>query len=272
MPGTSTDGRLRSASASTSSRNGHCSIHCRRTATDCGIDLTPAVHRNGRVTVGQCYYSVPAKFIGRLKVRVKLKANELWIYGGWHVVAARHPRLTRRYTFHDILEDHYLEILLVKPGAFVGASALAQARAEGGFTKTHEALWAAAKQKAGDGEGIRLLIEVLLLHRQLSAHAVVAGITTVLGIGSVSTDLVAIEFRKAIEDTEEEHDTSGQDRPDEEPAGGPVEKEVTGGAKVVFLHARRLPADSRRVPCGDRASCGRLPPGGECTRDRSDRS
>ncbi|MEU2074520.1 hypothetical protein [Streptomyces sp. NPDC013489] len=43
---------------------------------DCGIDLTPTVARNSRITVRQCYYSVPAKFIGT-KVRVKLRANEL---------------------------------------------------------------------------------------------------------------------------------------------------------------------------------------------------
>ncbi|MER6682553.1 IS21 family transposase [Streptomyces olivaceoviridis] len=63
---------------------------------DCGIDLTPTVARNSRITVRQCYYSVPAKFIGT-KVRVKLRANELWVFDGCKVVA-RHPQLTRRYT------------------------------------------------------------------------------------------------------------------------------------------------------------------------------
>ncbi|MDH6115138.1 transposase [Kitasatospora sp. MAP12-15] len=159
---------------------------------DCGIGLTPVVARNSRVTVRQGYYSVPAKFIGS-KVRIKLRANELWVFDGRQVVA-RHPRLTRRYTYHDFL-DHYLEILLVKPGAFAGASALAQARAEVSFTKGHEAFWAAAKQKVGDREGTRMLIEVLLLHRQLPAAALVQGVATCLRIGSVSTDLVAIEAR-----------------------------------------------------------------------------
>ncbi|MEV6748933.1 hypothetical protein AB0N21_31845 [Streptomyces sp. NPDC051080] len=112
---------------------------------DCGIDLTPVVQRNGRITVRQSYYSAPAKFIGA-KVRVKLRANELLVFDGRKIVA-RHPRLTRRYTAHDVL-DHYLEILLVRPGAFAGASALAQARPEGTFTKTHEAFWAAARASA----------------------------------------------------------------------------------------------------------------------------
>jgi hypothetical protein len=32
---------------------------------DCGQDLTPTVHRNGRITVRQSYYSVPAGSSGR---------------------------------------------------------------------------------------------------------------------------------------------------------------------------------------------------------------
>ncbi|MEH6373269.1 IS21 family transposase [Streptomyces sp. KLMMK] len=209
---------------------------------DCGIDLTPLVQRNGRITVRQCYYSVPAKFIGT-KVRVKLRANELWVYDGRKVVT-RHPRLTRRYTFHDIL-DHYLEILLVRPGAFAGASALAQARAEGTFTKVHEAFWSAAKTRCGDRDGTRLLIEVLLLHRQLPADAVIAGLTTLLKVGSVNPDLVAIEARKAMENT-------AGDAPDEAAGiGGTVpvddgEQDTDGeGAQVISLRSRRLPPDLR---------------------------
>ncbi|MFJ3630896.1 hypothetical protein [Streptomyces sp. NPDC090112] len=142
--------------------------------------------------------------------------------------------------------DHYLEILLVKPGAFAGASALAQARAEGGFTKTHEAFWAAAKKKRGDREGTRQLIEVLLLHRQLPAHAVVAGMAVVVRIGSISTDLVAIEARKAIEDTEETdlHPHGGTEDDGEtvdQESGDPADE----GAKVISLNARRLPSDAR---------------------------
>lgn len=211
---------------------------------DSGIDLTPVVHRNGRVTVRQCYYSVPAKFIG-MKVRVKLRANEVWVFDG-RTVVARHPRLTRRYTYHDIL-DHYLEILLVKPGAFAGAAALAQARAEGGFTKVHEAFWAAAKKKAGDKEGTRMLIEVLLLHRQLPAAALVAAMSTVLRVGSVSTDLVAIEARKAMENSGLDDVEPADDGHFADDACDGAGEDAPGGtdAKVISLHARRLPPDPR---------------------------
>ncbi|WTT40893.1 IS21 family transposase [Kitasatospora sp. NBC_00085] len=207
---------------------------------DCGIDLTPVVARNSRITVRQCYYSVPAKLIGT-KVRVKLRANELWVFDGRKVVA-RHPRLTRRYTYHDFL-DHYLEILLVKPGAFAGASALAQARAEGGFTKIHEAFWAAAKTRAGDREGTRMLIEVLLLHRQLPPEALVTAMETCLRVGSVSTDLVAIEARKAMEGTDADDAELLADAG--EVAADGATATPAAAAQVISLHARRLPPDPR---------------------------
>lgn len=105
---------------------------------DCGTTLSPLVRRDARIVVRQCYYSVPARLIGR-RVRVSLRANEVLVFEGRHIVA-RHPRLSRRYEFHDVL-DHYLEILLVKPGAFAGSAALVQAREDGVFTAAHDAFW-----------------------------------------------------------------------------------------------------------------------------------
>lgn len=161
---------------------------------DCGITLTPKVGRDSRITVRQSLYSVPARFIGR-RVRVSLRANELVVFDRGTVIA-RHSRLTHRGQSHDDL-DHYLEILLGKPGALAGSTALATARAEGTFTPVHDAFWAAARTAHGDTAGTRLLIEVLLLHRHRPAEFVIAGITAALEAGATSPDLVAIETRKA---------------------------------------------------------------------------
>jgi len=223
-------------------------------AYDTGLDLCPTVHRNGRITVRQSYYSVPARFIGQ-RVRVSLRANEVVVFDGARQVA-RHPRLTRRYDYHDIL-DHYLEVLLVKPGAFAGAAALAAARAEGSFTAAHEAFWAAARQAHGEREGTRALIEVLLLHRQLPAAAVIAGVEAVLRAKAASFELVAIEARKALEEGIGAHEAA--DHVDGEaatgdgampPAGAQDKDEAVPGpprARVISLLAR-LPADARPVP------------------------
>jgi hypothetical protein len=161
---------------------------------DCGVTLTPTASRSSRITVRQCYYSVPARFIGR-KVRVSLRANHLLVFDGRREVA-RHRRLTRRYDYHDEL-DHFLEILLAKPGALAGSSALATARAEGTFTPAHQAFWDAAVATHGQAVGTRALVEVLLLHRHRPAAAVLAGITAALAAGSTSPELVAVEARKS---------------------------------------------------------------------------
>ena len=45
------------------------------------LTLTPRVDRYARVTVRQCYYSVPAQLIGR-RVRVRLGASQLVVFDG----------------------------------------------------------------------------------------------------------------------------------------------------------------------------------------------
>jgi hypothetical protein len=65
------------------------------------------------------------------------------------------------------LRDHYLEVLVRKPGAFPGSTALEQARSAGKFTPVHDAWWAQAQKVHGEWDGTRALIEVLLLGRHL---------------------------------------------------------------------------------------------------------
>ena len=147
--------------------------------------LWPRVDRYARISVGKCRYSVPARLIGS-RVRVMLSANELRVLDG-SKLAAVHPRLIAAGDEHLEL-DHYLEILVRKPGALPGSAALAQARAAGVFTSAHEAFWAAARARHGDAAGTRALIEVLLLHRRMPAGQVIAGMTAALGAGSCSPE------------------------------------------------------------------------------------
>jgi transposase len=234
---------------------------------DCGVTLTPRVSRDSRITVRQCHYSVPARFIGT-RVRVSLRANELLVFDRATVVT-RHDRLTRRGCAHDML-DHYLEILLSKPGALAGSTALAAARAEGSFTATHEAFWAAARAARGDIEGTRALIEVLLLHRHRRAEFVIAGMAKALQAGTTNPEVVAIDARKADNAYREanplldEYDLSElgvQPADPHEPTGGTGTDPVAGSqvspasvqsgptTSVIPLRTRReLPADHRPLP------------------------
>ncbi len=205
---------------------------------DTALSLTARVDRYAQIMVRQVRYSVPARLIGS-RVRVALSASQLQVFDGAARVAT-HPRVLSRG--HAVLElDHYLEILLGKPGALPGSTALAQARTAGKFTATHEAFWAAARAGHGDAAGTRALIEVLLLHRRLRRDAVLAGIRAALAAGSVSADVVAIEARKHI--TTANAVTGAK-------AGEPAAPQRSRAA-VVTLGARRraaFPADERPAP------------------------
>jgi transposase len=160
---------------------------------DTAATLWPRVDRYARVSIGKCRYPVPAYLIDS-RARVVLSANELRVFDGAKLVAA-HPRLTAAGAEHLEL-DHYLEILARKPGALAGSAALAQARATGVFTSVHDAFWAAARARHGDGAGTRALIEVLLLHRRMPPWQVIAGMQAALAAGSCPADVVAVEARK----------------------------------------------------------------------------
>jgi transposase len=203
---------------------------------DTGTVLWPRADKFARISVGKCRYSVPARLIGT-RVRIRLTANELEVYDKSQL-AAVHPRLVCSGAEHLDL-DHYLEILLRKPGALPGSVPLKQARAAGTFTPAHQRLWDAARARLGDGPGTRVLIEVLLLHRRLAAGSVTAGITAALAAGSCSPDVIAVEARKHAA-------AAGTRTGDEVP--GPVPR--ASGASVITLPRRRepLPRDGRAAP------------------------
>lgn len=160
---------------------------------DVAAQLSCRVDAKSRICVRQSYYSVPARYAGR-RLQVRLGATTITAIVDGTVVAT-HVRSLHKYT-EDLTLDHYLEVLARKPGALPGATALAQARASGAFTKDHQAFWDAARQAGGDAAGTRALVGVLLLHRTLPAAAISAGITAALAAGSVDADLVAVEARR----------------------------------------------------------------------------
>jgi transposase len=208
---------------------------------DPGLSLSPRVDRYARISVRQCRYSVPARLIGKT-VRVSLRASELLVFDRGRVVA-RHERLIHRGGQRLDL-DHYLEILIRKPGALSGSTPLAQARARGLFTAAHQQFWDRAKAAHGDGAGTRALIEVLLLHRRHAHADVLAGITAALAAGSASPELVAIETRKAAAG----HAAPGQAQSGTNPPGKPARSRPAAVVDLPARTRRALPADSRPAP------------------------
>jgi transposase len=159
--------------------------------------ITPVrVDRKARVCVRQSFYSVPARFAGR-ELTARIGGTRIEVAEGGTIVAS-HERSTLRGS-QTLVLDHYLEILVRKPGAMPGALATHQARQAGVLTRAHEAFWARARRKFGDGGGTRALIEVLLLHRRLPFPAVHAALEAVNSAGSADPALVAIEARRISE-------------------------------------------------------------------------
>ena len=160
---------------------------------DVAVELECRVDHKARICVRQAYYSVPVHLVGR-KTRVRLGASHLEIFDGSTVVA-RHLR-----SLHKGLEtltlDHYLEILVRKPGALRGATALAQARRAGTFTEAHQRFWDVARRRHGDQAGTRALIEILLQHRRLPTDAIVTALDAANHTGITDPAVVSVEARR----------------------------------------------------------------------------
>lgn len=122
----------------------------------------------------QCYYFVPARCVGR-RLAIRLSATAVEV----------------------LTLDHYLEVLKIKPGALPGATALAQAKASGALTTTHQDYWDAARKARGDAVGTRALIEMLLAHPTLPADPLIAAMGKALEAGVLDPQVVLIDARRA---------------------------------------------------------------------------
>jgi transposase len=155
--------------------------------------LEARVDTRARVSVRQCYYSVPVRYAGR-RLPVRLSATRVEVLDGARVVAG-HERAAGKHV--EVLTlDHYLEVLKVKPGALPGATALVQAKAGGAFTITHQRYWDAARRERGDAGGTRALIEVLLAHRTLPPAALIAAMGKAIDVAMLDPQVVLIDARR----------------------------------------------------------------------------
>jgi transposase len=157
--------------------------------------LQARVDNRSRVSVRQSYYSVPVRYVGR-RLSVRLTGHAVEVLDGARVVA-RHERAFGRYA-QVLTLDHYLEVLKTKPGALPGATALAQAKAKGTFTRSHQAYWDEARRARGDAPGTRALIEILLAHRTTAAPALTAAMDRAVASGCLDPQVVLIDARREL--------------------------------------------------------------------------
>jgi len=162
-------------------------------AFDATVHLRARVDAKARISVRQCRYSVPVRLVGK-EVEVFLGPEFLEVRHN-RAAIVRHERCITKGAEVLVL-DHYLETLLAKPGALPGSTALEQARQRGTFSPQHEQLWQTARRRLGDKAGTTVLIDVLLLGRHMASGALLAGIDAALAVGSIDTNVIAIEARR----------------------------------------------------------------------------
>jgi hypothetical protein len=113
---------------------------------------------------------------------------ELWQHGG---LLARHERCFGRQ--QQVLDlEHYLDVLLKKPGALAGSTPLAQCRAQGRWPASYDQFWAGLKQRQGKQQGTKAMIEVLLLAREYGALALQQAVTAAVAFGG--SDVGAVQL------------------------------------------------------------------------------
>lgn len=131
-----------------------------------GFDLAavhfPVVNASGMVRVLTNFYSVPLP--AGVEVQVKVWAGSIEIWHGGRRVAGHERSFSRQQKVLDL--EHYLEVLMKKPGAFSGSTPLEQWRAQGRWPESYDRFWDILKKRQGKQEGTRGMIEVVMLGRE----------------------------------------------------------------------------------------------------------
>jgi transposase len=154
---------------------------------DTDVVSRAVVDSHGRVRIANNKYSVPISLRG-LSVELRLGAREVrCIQNGREV--ARHERLTGTGG-QSLKLDHYIDLIVHRPGALRGSIPLAQARATGEWPKSYDALWAAFVARHGKAEGTRQMVAVLLLHREHGRELVEVAAATALERGCIEAEAV----------------------------------------------------------------------------------
>ena len=157
------------------------------------------VDAKGLVNIKTNRYSVPIGLTGR-NVEVRRHARTVEMVHGGRLVAA-HDRIFERFGIQVTL-DHYLDLLRLKPGAFKGSLPLSQAKVAGTFPPLYDRLWEVLKQRYGETEGTKQLVEVLLLHRQAPRAQVEAAVADALRLGCCDAGAIAVLVRHQMAEEE----------------------------------------------------------------------
>lgn len=140
----------------------------------------------GCVQVKTNRYSTPLRVAAQVRVRVLPTTVEV-IHQGQ--VVACHRRCYERY--QQILDlEHYLDVLMRKPGAFAGSKPLQHWRDEGRWTNEYDEFWRGLQHRNGAAAGTRLMIELLQSGRLYGYEKLSQAIAQALSLGAMDASAV----------------------------------------------------------------------------------
>lgn len=148
----------------------------------------PTVNGLGCVKVRTNAYSAPLEAGASVQVRLSPTTVTVWHAGR---CVAEHERCYGRY--QEVLNlEHYLDVLLHKPGALAGSKPLAQWRQLGRWPASYDRLWEQLMQRQGKQKGTREMIELLRLGRSHGQEKLRTAIEAALGLGCA--DAAAVRY------------------------------------------------------------------------------
>ncbi len=153
------------------------------------------VDSKSRVVVRTNRYSVPVDLVGR-QVEARVSAQHVTIYYDGREVG-RHERCYG-HRQERLKLDHYLELLVRKPGAMAGSRPLAQMRADGLWPASYDRMWAGLRERYGECEGTRQMVELLMEGRQYGQEPLREGVEGALSWGCY--DAAAVKLLMAEKD------------------------------------------------------------------------
>lgn len=137
------------------------------------------VDGKGCVKTHTNWYSTPLRAGTRAEVRVLPSTVEVWQSGRR---AAVHERSYGRGE-HILNLEHYLDVLLRKPGAMEGSRPLQQWRERGLWPESFDRLWARLRERHGKHPGTKAMVELLLLGREHGWPALRRAVERALSLG-----------------------------------------------------------------------------------------
>lgn len=160
-----------------------------------GEDLRVRVSDKSLVCVRQNHYSVPSRLIG-LMVVVRLGTRDVAVRHQGREVA-RHERVYARHQMRAQL-DHYLDLLVAKPGALRGSVALFQEKERGRWPGAYDVIWRAIELRYGTSEAARQMVDVLLLAREVGEEALRRAVEGALLAGAHDGRAVGLLARRQV--------------------------------------------------------------------------